>query len=272
MIKNIIKYTFFYIYIRIWYLFLVIRNKLMPPPAQPVVVDPIDEYTKPKKAKLLLTYESDRNVNANIDESIYDRKKFSELMKHESNDTERLWKTRILCESTPRGQIIMYYDMYRQGFAYYADQNSIPYSVLNAMAMKYVITFFCRDLFFDETTITRERMSPLVKVFTEEIAKVKSKTEGNPNEKNPFAKLKNYKTEPLNNDKDTDEKNKENKKKKEENDRPKMKNKFISLGKTYNFSIIQRVPKVSINKPTSYDGMFSYKDFKQKQGNQGLTT
>ena len=96
MIKNIIKYTFFYIYIRIWYLFLVIRNKLMPPPAQPVVVDPIDEYTKPKKAKLLLTYESDRNVNANIDESIYDRKKFSELMKHESNDTERLWKTRIL--------------------------------------------------------------------------------------------------------------------------------------------------------------------------------
>ena len=278
MIKNIIKYTFFYIYIRIWYLFLVIRNKLMPPPAQPVVVDPIDEYTKPKKAKLLLTYESDRNVNANIDESIYDRKKFSELMKHESNDTERLWKTRILCESTPRGQIIMYYDMYRQGFAYYADQNSIPYSVLNAMAMKYVITFFCRDLFFDETTITRERMSPLVKVFTEEIAKVKSKTEGNPNEKNPFAKLKNYKTEPLNNDnnkdkdKDTDEKNKENKKKKEENDRPKMKNKFISLGKTYNFSIIQRAPKVSINKPTSYDGMFSYKDFKQKQGNQGLTT
>ena len=264
-VKDMIGYSFFYMYIRIFYLFLVIRNKLMPPPAQPVVVDPIDEYTKPKKAKLLLTYESDTNMNTNIDESIYNRKKFSELMKHESNDTERLWKTRILCESTPRGQIIMYYDMYRQGFAYYADQNSIPYSVLNSMAMKYVITFFCRDLFFDETTITRERMSPLVKVFTEEIAKVKSKPEDG---KNPFAKLKNYKTEPLKNDNEKDEKNKENKKKKEEekkeNDRPKMKNKFISLGKTYNFPIIQRAPKVSINKQTSYDGMFSYKDFKLK--------
>jgi hypothetical protein len=87
--------------------------------------------------------------------------------------------------------------------------------------------------------------------------------------------------EPQSNNKDkgidTDNKNKENEKRKEdekekekkENERPKIKNKFISLGKTYNFSILQRVPKAQVNKPTSYDSMFSYKDFKQKQGNQG---
>jgi hypothetical protein len=255
---------------------MVIRNTLIPPPKQPVAIDPIEEYTKPKKAKLLLTYESDINMNANIDPNIYDKKTFSELMKYESNDTERLWKTRILYDSTPRGPILMYYDMYRQGFAYYAEQNSIPYSVLNAMAMKYVTTFFCRDLFFDETTITEERMSPLYKVFNVDEKKVKPKTECISNEKNPFAKLKNYKMEPQNNntDKGIDTDNKENEKKKEdekekkENERPKIKNKFISLGKTYNFSILQRVPKAQVNKPTVYDGMFSYKDFKQKQGNQ----
>ena len=275
MVKNTIRYIFFYMYIRIYYLFLIIRNKLIPPPAQPVVLDPIEEYTKPKKAKLLLTYDSDINMNANIDPNIYDKKNFSELMKHESNDTERLWKTRILYESTPRGPIMMYYDMYRQGFAYYAEQNSVPYSVLNAMAMKYVTTFFCRDLFFDETTITEERMSPLYKVFNVDEKKIKPKNENVSNEKNPFAKLKNYKMEPQS--KDKYEKNNENEKRKEdekekekkENERPKIMNKFISLGKTYNFSILKRVPKVHVNKPTSYDGMFSYKDFKQKQGNQG---
>ena len=273
MVKNMMRYIFFYMYIRIYYLFIVIRNKLIPPPKQPAVVDPIEEYTKPKKAKLLLTYESDINMNANIDPNIYDKKTFSELMKHESNDTERLWKTRILYDSTPRGPIMMYYDMYRQGFTYYAEQNSIPYSVLNAMAMKYVTTFFCRDLFFDESTITEERMSPLYKVFNVDEKKVKTKTENVSNEKNPFAKLKNYKMEPQSKDnvkgKNTDEKKKDDENKKEENERPKIKNKFISLGKTYNFSIIQRMPKVQVNKPTSYDGMFSYKDFKQKQGNQG---
>ena len=264
-----LRYIFFYMYIRIWYLFLIIRNRLIPLQAQPVIIDPIEEYTKPKKVKLLLTYDSDINMNANIDPNIYDKKNFSELMKHEFNDTERLWKTRILYDSTPRGPIIMYYDMYRQGFAYYAEQNSVPYSVLNAMAMKYVTTFFCRDLFFDETTITEERMSPLYKVFNVEEKKVKPKTEGMSSEKNPFAKLKNYKMEPQSKDKDNvkgiDEKNKEKEKgKKKENERPKIKNKFISLGKTYNFSIIQRVPKVQVNKPTSFDSMFSYKDFKLK--------
>ena len=264
--KNMIRNILFYMYIRIFYLFLVIRNKLIPPPAQPVVLDPIEEYTKPKKAKLLLTYESDINMNANIDPNIYDKKTFGELMKHESNDTERLWKTRILYDSTPRGPIFMYYDMYRQGFAYYAEQNSVPYSVLNAMAMKYVIMFFCRDLFFDETTITGERMSPLHKVFNVDEKKVKPKTENGSNEKNPFAKLKNYKTEPQKKNKDIDENKKKKEDENKEKERSKIKNKFISLGKTYNFSILRRVSKAQVNKPTSFDSMFSYKDFKQKQG------
>ena len=199
-------------------------------------------------------------------------------MKDEANDIERLWKTRILYESTPRGTIMMYYDIYKQGFAYYADQNGVPYSILNGMAMKYVVTFFCRDLFFDEETITVERMPPLVKIFDDDDKPVKetvnndkTKNKNHETKKNiekenqPFAKLKNYQnTETNPNAKKTiDDKPIE---------KPKIKNKFISLGKMHNFSVIQRRPKqlrgIS-TKATSHEGLFagkiSYKDFKNRQ-------
>jgi len=244
-----IRYVFFYMYIRILYIYYRIRNLFISPPPQQAVIDPIEEYTNPKKQKLLLTYESDTNMSSNIHKDIYDRKRFNEILKEESNELERIWKTRLLYESTPRGPVIMYYDIYKQGFAYYSDQSGIPYSILNAMAMKYVITFYCRDLFFDEVTITTEKLSPLVKVFNEEEKKTKPTNQA-------FAKLRNYKTEQPGNTEEDKEK-----------DRPKLKNKFISLGKIYNFSVIQKVPKnkkLTI-KSTSFDGMFSYKDFKNRQ-------
>ena len=259
--QNILKQMLFYMYIRVLYIYYLIKNLLIPLPPPPIVLDPVEEYTKPKKHKLLLTYESDVNMNANINQDIYDRKKLSELLKDESNELERLWKTRILYETTPRGPVIMYYDIFKQGFAYYSDQSGIPYSILNAVAMKYVVTFFCRDLFFDEITITTEKLSPLVKVFNEEEKKAKPKTTQE-KEDQPFAKLRNYKTEQpvvkTGNKEEDEEKEKE---------RPKMKNKFISLGKMYNFSIVQKAPKNKKlpNKPTSFDGMFSYKDFKNRQ-------
>jgi hypothetical protein len=225
-----------------------------------VVLDPIDEYIKPKKQKLLMTYNSDVNMSTNINPNIYDRKRFGEILKNESNELERLWKSRILHESTPRGPVIMYYDIYKQGFAYYSDQNGIPYSILNAVAMKYVITFLCRDLFFDEITITTEKLSPLVKIFNEEEKKVKAIPD---KEGQPFAKLRNYKNtanavQQL--DKGKDKEADANK----EKERPKLKNKFISLGKIYNFSVLQKVPKNKPNIPTRFDGMLSYKDYKNK--------
>ena len=263
--QNILKQMIFYMYIRILYIYYRLRNLLIPLPPPPIVLDPVEEYMKPRKQKLLLTYDSDVNMNANINQDIYDRKKLSELLKEESNELERLWKTRLLYETTPRGPVIMYYDIFKQGFAYYSDQSGIPYSILNAVAMKYVVTFFCRDLFFDEITITTEKLSPLVKVFNEEEKKTKPKTTQEKSDQ-PFAKLRNYKTEQpvvkTGNKEEDEEKEKE-----KEKERPKIKNKFISLGKIYNFSIVQKVPKNKKlpNKPTSFDGMFSYKDFKNRQ-------
>lgn len=268
MLKNKIRFTIYFLYYYFLYTvrqFLIRLNILKTPPKP---IDPIEEYIKPRKAKLLRTYETDLNMNTNIDQRIYNKKTFNELLKDEANDIERLWKTRILYESTPRGTIMMYYDIYKQGFAYYADQNGVPYSILNGMAMKYVVTFFCRDLFFDEETITIERIPPLVKIFEDDdkpVNKDKGKDKDKEKENQPFAKLKNYQnTETNPNAKKTvDDKPLE---------KPKMKNKFISLGKMHNFSVIQRRPKqlrgISIN-ATRYDGLFagkiSYKDFKNRQ-------
>lgn len=264
------------------------------------VKDPIEEYIKQKKNKLLRTWEDESvnsKINSNIDPIFYDKKELNEIMKIENNDIEKSWKTRILYEPTPRGSVIMFYDAFKQGFSYYSEQNGIPYSILNAVAMKYVVMFFCRDFFMDEQTITPDvvcdtktqtekeanpKLSPLIKVYYYEEEK-KEKTEDKkntetepPNKKDllkdaPFAKLKNYKLT-------TNQPNTTTK----QDDLPVKqlwKNKFISLGKIRDVNFIQKTPKESCMPivSTSFDGLFgvpttntsksktSYKDYKQKK-------
>lgn len=114
------------------------------------ITDPSYEYYQKVKQRYAKSFEeSNNNINTNIDEVFYSITKFQDIMKLESNYLERQWKTRILIETTPRGNIIMFYDTYKQGFAYYCDSNCIPYNILNAVAMKYVLTFYCRDFFVD---------------------------------------------------------------------------------------------------------------------------
>jgi DNA polymerase III alpha subunit len=217
------------------------------------------------------------------------------MLKDPKNIVEQRWKTRILYESTPRGNIAMYYDVYKQGFSYYSDQNGIPYPILNAAAMKYVMMFYCKDFFMDEKTMTqslsiedkngddkdKNHISPLIKIYeTDEIEekekerKEKEKKEQEKESQNeestlknkdaPFAKLKNYKMTP-NVNKNT---------KKEETNKVLFKNKFIYLGKMRNFSFLQKKPIVKnpLEVSSEYDGLFSgekmsYKDYKMKQIN-----
>jgi len=114
-----------------------------------------------------------------------------------NNVLETEWRTRILMESTPRGNIIMYFDAYKLGFAYYCDQNVISYDILNAMAMKYVSVYKCRDFFMDETFVC----SPLIKIHLLEEPKKPFDLSGGKvvigggashSQKSPFAKLRNY--------------------------------------------------------------------------------
>ena len=52
----------------------------------------------------------------------------------------------FVMEYTPNGNVIMFYDVVRETFTYYAD-NSIPYRYLQVLARKYVCTFKCPSLY-----------------------------------------------------------------------------------------------------------------------------
>jgi hypothetical protein len=139
----------------------------------------------------------------------------------------------------------MYYDVYKKGFAYYCDQQSIPYIILNTLAMKYVRLFLCRDLFVDEIVDHQCSPSPLIKLEKDNLKMDnKSKKENivdNNNNKisvdlkqtlksGPFAKLKKY--------------NQTTTKLEEivENIEKHM-NRFLYMGKILNYSFIEKTSK-----------------------------
>ena len=213
------------------------------------VADPIIDYVEKQQA--MLTKHVDKTLlNQNIDPVFYSKKDFQFMLCDSKNRHETLWKTRILFASTPRGNIIMYYDVYKLGFAYYSDTQSIPYSILNATAMKYVRQFQCLDFFMDDRVFPEFHVSPLNSILlAEEKKTTENKSETSKNmvpKQGPFAKLKTY-----------------NKKTGEESETkstegvapPKIytTNRFICLGKIYNFKLLQPLEskKIAVKEYTS---------------------
>jgi hypothetical protein len=233
------------------------------------------------------TYDSgaqDADANANVDPEFYNTELYKTALVGSDNELEKKWKRNILYSNTPRGNIVMFYDAYKKGFAYYCDTQSVSANILNALAMKYVMAFRCRDLFMDNHLTPEERDSPLIQLQIDEENKEKEKKKESMNninpdllKKAPFAKLKKYNTAPTNANRNGEEK--EDKKEKEE---PHYTNKFIYLGKVLNFSFIQKAKRTKVSSVASsaafqgskFEGMFeqehqlqkdvmSYKDFKK---------
>ncbi len=190
--------------------------------------------------------------NENMDEEFYNMELYKETVAIENSAFEKKWKAKLLNASTPRGNISMYYDVYKMGFAYFSESTFIPYEVLNSLAMKYVRVFRCRDLFMDNKITPLNRESPLIKLRKTEEQKEKEQKQGDIKpinkellKKGPFAKLKNYKLD-----------ENPNKRKLEETKEPEKirsnpnllynVNLFINMGKHANFSFIQRVPKKKV--------------------------
>ena len=189
---------------------------------------------------------SDEEWNINMDSAFYNPDEYKSIMINEKNELETKWKTRILFENTPRGNIMMFYDAYKKGFSYYSDQQGIPYAVLNTCAMKYVRIFCCRDLFVDENVTPGGFQSPLIalqKKEDENMKKDNTFSTGIDKEilkKAPFAKLKNYKTD--------DQKSKgvlKNTGSQRHGITIKeiSTNRFIYLGKYINSTFLQTIPK-----------------------------
>ena len=233
-----------------------VRRDETPTPKTITYLDNDMKYIHPLKTRFLRDISGGAGAagaadlhNQNIVSVFYNKKEFGETVATANNVLETEWRTRILMESTPRGNIIMYFDAYKLGFAYYCDQNVISYDILNAMAMKYVSVYKCRDFFMDETFVC----SPLIKIHLLEEPKKPVDLSGGKvviggtshSQKSPFAKLRNYAketkdTNTKDTEKNTDEKVKEKNKEKE---KEKNKNKFVYLGKMNNFKILQTLPK-----------------------------
>lgn len=243
----------------------------------------IEKYIDLYSERFLKTYESANTYNDNIDSCFYEKDKLKEILKLESkiNELEMKWKRRILYESTPRGNIIMYYDPYKLGFVYYCDTNTISYPLLNAAAMKYCLAYRCRDFFVDNEITPFKTPSVLIPIHYIEPPKKKDKeNKGTSINNSVFAKFKDYskKTEETvsNKKKDTD---------KDENpvvvdkikEQDKCKNRFIYMGKTYNISLLQSMKKLintingfssqyldNFNSETKLqEQVLSYKDYKR---------
>lgn len=83
-------------------------------------------------------------VNSNINPELY----FFETFQKLEGKEEDAWKSRILLKNTLQGNIILFYDIYKQAFSYFSD-TQMPYKILNECAMKYVRIFQCRDFYVD---------------------------------------------------------------------------------------------------------------------------
>ena len=136
---------------------------LFAPPIPPKQLTPLEKYIAKQECTFMdqiQGYETNQQrYNANIQPVFYNHDEYEVMINTNDNVLERSWKQRILMEYTPHGNIYMYYDAYHKSFSYYADAQ-IPYKLLNAVAMKYVRTFYCFDFFTDTLVLPENRVSP----------------------------------------------------------------------------------------------------------------
>ena len=230
-------------------------NTLKPYPLikQPLLIQltPLSEeeqFNENIKSKFLELIANNNNNNnnksksldytQNIDEIFYNKTEFSEYMKNPDTQQESIWKSRIQMISTPRGNVIMFYDAYKLGFAYYCDQNVVSYDILNSCAMKYVMTYRCLDFFIDEYVLPEYESNTKLKAhYLDEPKKqqlVKDKTNKN-NLQSPFLKPKNI-------NRNSEKAITHNK----EQEQTKLRNKFIYLGNIRNFIPCQKEKKTVV--------------------------
>jgi hypothetical protein len=216
--------------------------------AVPKTLNPFELYIEKQKS-LWNKHKQIDTKNQNISDVFYDKPALKTIMQNANNEIESIWKQRILFENTPRGNVILFFDPYRFGFIYYTDTSTLSYTLLNAVAMKYVTIYKCFDLFMDNGD---HFQSPFLTLYGDFVKDETPKQE-TPREKylsnllqdGPFLKRKKVQVEESKVVKEKIITNSQN----EEKDHPYHRNKFIRLGKIYNFSFLKKevVPLPTMN-------------------------
>jgi hypothetical protein len=120
---------------------------------EPPLPNSIQVYFEKNHAQWKKSFENtDKDWNENMAPVLYTRGRALQEIVESSRDNELeiSWRRRVLMETTPRGNIMMYYDIFLDLFVYFADEAMIPFDILNAAAMRYTLMFRCRDFFQDE--------------------------------------------------------------------------------------------------------------------------
>jgi hypothetical protein len=220
-------------------------------------VPPLDYDHKYQKYIKYYKEATDADANSNIGPDLYDYDARKTLFAEEKNETERLWKTRILYESTERGNVLFYYNPYRLSFEYYSDAQIIPYKILQYVAKKYVSMNRCRDFYID--MVERPANKMVVVLRKEEEAMKSKKMKVNDitklvdkelaNKDNIFESLKEHRTAlvPTGSPSAAVTKGQGQKHLNEPKEKPlEFANKYVRLGKISEFNITQKPPKKSI--------------------------
>ena len=128
-------------------------------------------------------------------EEVYEKKydkRYEEMDVRELTDEQfNGLKNNILIETTPIGNVLMYYDPDYEYFKYYSNSKEIPYQTLEAVAKKYVITNDCKQIFVDmDQEIARQEARK--KSESSEKEDENNEKEEEPKEDSVFASLKSY--------------------------------------------------------------------------------
>lgn len=265
LFNSVIGLSLFY-FSQKWLMWMITKpnNKqieFLPKSTKKTIFDEENEYKESMLRRFLASYDeidSTEKYNTNIDSIFYLRALYQEAMKDPENELEKTWKRRILMESTPRGNVIMYYDAFKRSFSYYSD-TSMPYSLLNAVCMKYVLIYRCRDFFVDQYVIPAKFPTVLHKIHdvddTIDPDKEKKKNELKQIMSNgPFLKSKNSTNAKSNNIVI-------------ESIPDLIKNKIIRVDRLSNFHPLIKEKSIPKQNPKQIDTEFvlvkSYSDFKQ---------
>lgn len=263
--KTLFLYLKFYLFFAYLYFFNFIQKLGIYKVPILIIRNEEDEYVE-KRLHDFNTIFSSLSNNSNISPAFYDKKLYDETILQTNTELEIQWKKRILLEYTPRGNIKLYYDPFKMGFAYQCDQKTISYELLNACAMKYVKLFQCLNFFMDESYYPTEYKNPLLQIH---YGLDKPNNDTNKEEHfvpnvnvGPFIKRKQGKQI-------------QSKTKDEKIETNKMKNKFIYVGKLSNSSFLnislKQKPMIMFRSPlldslennaAVQNQRISYKDYK----------
>jgi len=238
----LLVYAFFY---RL-YISIIFYTKYALGQIKPVKkVEPLDYNKKYQKYIKHYNESPTDEANSSIDADLYDFDKRKVIFDDDKNEIERIWKSKLMLESTERGNVLMFYNPYKLTFEYYSDAQIIPYKILEYIAKKYVSMNRCRDFYID---MVEKPDNKMLDVLRREDDALKSKTmkvnditklvnKDLQNKDNVFESLKEHRVS-------VDKKTQANKNNEE---KPVLySNKYVRLGKVGDFNIIQKQPKKSI--------------------------